>query len=165
MRRLRVKKIASFLVDHTKLKRGLYISRIDGDATTYDLRVCVPNGGDYMANPAMHTIEHLLATYVRDSRWGQQILYAGPMGCRTGFYLITRSVPEQAVIELVRDAFAFIAAYEGEIPGNSAAECGNFREHDLTDAKRWAARYEEILSGWTSDMLAYSWHNRQTVQG
>ena len=130
-----MKKIASFCVDHTKLKPGLYISRIDGDVVTYDIRMRKPNGGDYLQNPAMHTIEHLFATYARNSKFSDSIVYVGPMGCRTGFYLLVRDKMTHAdVIRLLQETFAFIAGYQGEIPGTAEVECGNCREHDLEGA-------------------------------
>ncbi len=151
-----MKKIASFTVNHDILERGMYLSRIDGDAVTYDIRMKIPNGGDYLANPAMHTIEHLFATYARNSAWGDQILYVGPMGCRTGFYLLVRDkVSHQEAITLVQKAMEFIAAYAGEIPGTTSIECGNYLEHDLEDAKKEAAAMAEILKNWTPDRLAY----------
>ena len=103
-----MERIASFCVDHTKLDRGMYISRIDGDVVTYDIRMKKPNGGDYLAVPAAHTIEHLFATYARNSQYGNQVVYVGPMGCRTGFYLLVRdTVSHEQALQLVIDSFAF----------------------------------------------------------
>lgn len=151
-----MKRIASFSVNHDILERGMYLSRIDGDAVTYDIRMKKPNGGDYLANPVMHTVEHLFATYARNSAFTDSILYVGPMGCRTGFYLLVRdAVSHEEAIRLVRESMAFIASYEGEIPGNTSVECGNYLEHDLEGAKREAAAMAEILRGWTPEMLAY----------
>ena len=149
-------RIASFCVDHTKLEKGLYVSRIDGDVVTYDLRMCTPNAGIYLENGALHTIEHLFATYVRNSRWTDGIVYVGPMGCRTGFYFLTRdSIPKEEVISLLRETFRFIAGFEGEIPGAAEAACGNFRDHALAGAKAAAADYAAVLDGWTPERMAY----------
>ena len=113
----KMEKIASFQVDHTKFSVGMYISRIDGDIVTYDIRMVKPNGGVYISNPSLHTIEHLFATYARNSSVADKIIYVGPMGCRTGFYLLTRSLPHNEAISLVKDAYSFIAGFDGEIPG------------------------------------------------
>lgn len=118
-----MEKIASFQVDHTRLLPGMYVSRMDGDVVTYDIRFIQPNTPPYMSTAAMHTIEHLFATYARSSVWGKGIVYVGPMGCRTGFYLLTRTgghpdaVSPAEAIRLVREAMAFIAAFDGDIPG------------------------------------------------
>ncbi len=149
-----MEKIKSFQVDHRKFGVGMYLSRIDGDVTTYDVRMCRPNGGVYLDLDAMHTIEHLFATYAR-SRAGSQIIYVGPMGCRTGFYLLTRDMEHAAAIALTRDALAWIASYEGEIPGNSEEECGNYQAHDLPEARREVLPLLQILENWTPEMLDY----------
>ncbi len=153
---MNMQKIASFTVDHTKLKPGMYTSRVDGDVVTYDLRMRRPNCGDYLSNGVLHTFEHLFATYVRNTEYSDRILYVGPMGCRTGFYLVVRDTisPTQA-IELMRKTCAFIAAFEGEIPGATEVECGNYREQDLAGARIEAARYGEVLRGWTPAQLTY----------
>lgn len=150
-----MEKIASFQVNHNTLERGIYISRIDGDITTFDIRMKKPNGGDYLENAAMHTIEHLFATFARNSRYKERVIYFGPMGCRTGFYFLTRNIPNGEVIKLIEDAFSFIADYEGEIPGVSKIECGNYLEHDLAGAKKEAAEMRDILIGYTEDRLKY----------
>lgn len=151
-----MKRIASFEVDHNQLLPGMYISRVDGDVTTYDLRFVRPNTPPYMEPPAMHTIEHLFATYVRNSQWADQVIYFGPMGCRTGFYFLTRGLPEADVIGLVREALGFIADFEGEIPGSRPEECGNYREHDLAGAREWARKMAGVLENWTIDQLSYT---------
>lgn len=152
-----MKKIASFTVDHDKLERGMYISRIDGDAVTYDIRMKKPNGGDYLSNAALHTVEHLFATFVRNGEFSDSVIYVGPMGCRTGFYLVVRDsvTPEQA-IALVKDTFEFIAGFEGEIPGAKRRECGNYLEHDLAGAKAEAAEMLKVLADWTKEKLKYT---------
>ena len=109
-----MKKIASFTVNHDTLEKGVYISRIDGDAVTYDLRMKKPNNGSFISPKSLHTIEHLLATYVRNSEYSESIIYAGPMGCRSGFYLIVRdNVSKSEVLELVKKSFIFIADFNG----------------------------------------------------
>ena len=153
-----MKTIASFTVNHDTLKKGLYISRVDGDVVTYDLRTIIPNNPEnvYMSNGAMHTFEHLFATFVRNEPCGDKIVYFGPMGCRTGFYLLTRdSLSHGEVIELVRRTLAFIRDYEGEIPGSKKRECGNYREHDLEGARAVAVDMIPVLRDWTEERLRY----------
>lgn len=151
-----MKRIASFAVDHDKLQKGMYVSRIDGDVVTYDIRMKKPNGGDYLPNGAMHTIEHLFATYARNSGWGDRVIYVGPMGCRTGFYLLLRdSVSREQALELVKSSMAFIADFEGKIPGTNRIECGNYLEHDLAGAKAAARDMCAVLDGYTTDKMEY----------
>lgn len=153
-----MKTIASFTVDHDKLDKGMYVSRVDGDVITYDIRMVKPNGGVYLPNPAMHTFEHLFATYVRNSVYSNQIIYVGPMGCRTGFYFLTRdTLSKKKAIDLVRECFAFIADFEGKIPGSERKECGNYLEHDLPGAKAVAADMCKVLEHWTEPMLQYDY--------
>lgn len=150
-------RIQSFQVDHFKLRPGMYISRVDGDVVTYDIRMKTPNAGDYLANGALHTIEHLFATYARSSALAAHIVYFGPMGCRTGFYFLTRGLTHMQAVELTRQAFAFIRDFIGEIPGAAPGECGNWREHDLEGAKAEAAAYLPVLAGVTAeDRLRYA---------
>lgn len=151
-----LKKIASFTINHDTLTPGMYISRIDGDCVTYDLRLKFPNQGDYVAQSALHTLEHLIATFVRSSTASEQVVYFGPMGCRTGFYLILRdSMSKADALQLVRDAFRFAADFEGEIPGAKKIECGNYLEHDLTGAKQEAAAYCSVLSRCSEATMVY----------
>jgi S-ribosylhomocysteine lyase len=151
-----MKKIASFTVDHDKLKKGMYISRIDGDCITYDIRMKIPNGGDYLSASEAHTIEHLFATYARNSKYTDSVIYVGPMGCRTGFYMIMRdNVSHSESIELVREVFEFISKFEGEIPGNKKKECGNYLDHDLPAARSSALDMCSVLADWTEDKLIY----------
>ena len=153
-----MKTIASFTVDYDKLEKGMYVSRVDGDVITYDIRMVKPNGGVYLPSPAMHTFEHLFATYVRNSAYSDQIIYVGPMGCRTGFYFLTRdAVSGEQAIALVRECFAFIADFEGKIPGSERKECGNYLEHDLPGAKATAADMCKVLEHWTEPMLQYDY--------
>jgi S-ribosylhomocysteine lyase len=151
-----MKKIASFTVNHDKLKKGMYISRIDGDVVTYDVRMKLPNGGDYFEMAAAHTLEHLFATYARNSRFEKDVVYVGPMGCRTGFYLLLRdSVSYADAILLVKESMAFVQEFKGAIPGVSHVECGNWLEHDLTGAKALASDLLGALENWTVEKLYY----------
>ena len=148
--------ITSFTINHDVLKPGFYISRIDGDIVTYDIRMVTPNAGRYLTNPALHTFEHLFATYVRNSAFAPHIVYFGPMGCRTGFYFLTQGMRHEDAIELTRQALRFIAEYEGEIPGATAAECGNYLEQDLPGARAAAARMLPVLAHWQAGDLQYT---------
>ena len=151
-----MERIASFSVDHDKLEKGMYVSRVDGDVVTYDIRMKKPNGGDYLGNGELHTFEHLFATYARNSAWKDSVIYVGPMGCRTGFYLLLRDkVSKDDAIRLVQESFAFIRDFEGKIPGSERKECGNYLEHDLPGAKRTAEDMLQVLAGWTEDRLNY----------
>ena len=141
-----MKKITSFTVDHDLITEGMYISRIDGDVTTYDLRTRIPNAGDYMDNLTMHSLEHMFATYVRNSEIADNVIYFGPMGCRTGFYLLTRDVPSADVVRVVKDVLGAIVAHTGEMFGASRKECGNYRELSLDAAKAEAKRYLDALN-------------------
>ncbi|MCD8355331.1 MAG: S-ribosylhomocysteine lyase [Clostridia bacterium] len=151
-----MKRIASFSVNHDVLQPGIYVSRIDGDAVTYDLRFKTPNAGDYISPKALHTLEHLIATYVRNSKYTDGIIYAGPMGCRTGFYLVLRDgITKGQLLELLKETFTFIAGFEGEIPGGKRAECGNYLEHDLQEARQDAQDYLNVLNNVTPDKMTY----------
>lgn len=147
-----MEKIASFKVNHLNLKPGLYVSRRDeknGCAiTTFDLRFTAPNREPVIDSPALHTIEHLGATFLRNSQSKSDIVYFGPMGCRTGFYLIMfGNLESLQVYELVLDMCRFILNFEGKIPGTSAAECGNYLEQNLAMAKYYTERYMTALTG------------------
>ena len=151
-----MKKIASFTVNHDILQKGMYISRIDGDVVTYDIRAKRPNQGDFLPNGAMHTIEHLFATYARNTEFSDSIVYVGPMGCRTGFYLLVRdNISHQNALDLVLNSFKFIANFEGQIPGTNKIECGNYLEHDLAGAKAVAQDIVNVLSNWTVEKMTY----------
>ena len=151
-----MKKIASFTVDHNKIDKGMYVSRIDGDVITYDVRMKKPNGGDYLPYAAAHTIEHLFATFARNTDVADSVVYVGPMGCRTGFYFLTRdNVSYEKAISIVLDSMNFVKDFEGEIPGTSAEECGNYKEHDLIGAKQIAADMVNVLSDWNVEKLNY----------
>lgn len=150
-----MKTIESFRINHDTLVPGLYTSRVDGDVVTYDLRFVHPNTPPFLEVAAMHTLEHLFATYVRNSQYEDHIIYFGPMGCRTGFYFLTRGMTEEQVIALTQETLAFIAAYEGEIPGATKRECGNYLEHDLDGARAYAAAQVKALADWTPTRLVY----------
>ena len=151
-----MEKIASFTIDHTILPKGMYLSRVDANAITYDIRTRRPNVEEVMENGAIHTLEHLFATYVRNSIHKDNIVYFGPMGCRTGFYFITTDKVSKAdAVELTKAAFAFCAEFKGEIPGVSAEECGNYRDHNLDGAKKEASEMCKVLESWTEEMLEY----------
>ena len=141
-----MERIASFSVDHDKIVPGMYISRIDGDITSFDLRTRTPNSGDYMDNVTMHTVEHMLATLLRGSEIGGSVIYFGPMGCRTGFYLLTRNVEPARVLEVLKKALADTVAYRGEVYGASRKECGNYRELDLAAGQRECEAYLAVLN-------------------
>ena len=140
-------RIQSFNVDHDFIEKGMYISRIDGDITTYDMRTRKPNMGDYMDNVTMHSVEHMFATYIRNSAIGDSVIYFGPMGCRTGFYLLVRDLSPETVLKETLLALENIARHDGEMFGNTRKECGNYRELDLDAAKKEAKAYLEVLKG------------------
>ena len=140
-----IQKIQSFTVDHDKLEPGLYISRVDGSVTTYDLRTRKPNAGDYMDNLTMHSVEHLFATYVRSSPIGPQVLYFGPMGCQTGFYLLVDDTPKEQVLEAIELVLRQILAHTGPVFGAVRQECGNYRNLNLEAAQLECGRYLQVL--------------------
>ncbi len=151
-----MERIASFSVNHDKLEKGIYVSRIDGDVISYDIRMKKPNGGDYLPIGAMHTFEHLFATYARNSEFSKSVIYVGPMGCRTGFYLLMRdTVKKQDVIDMVKGAFSYIVKFSGVIPGSKKEECGNYLEHDLDGAKEVAEDMLKVLVNWTEEKMKY----------
>ena len=137
--------IASFTVNHEILDPGFYISRIDGNIITYDLRTRKPNCGDYMDNSTMHSAEHMFATLVRNSEIKDDVIYFGPMGCQTGFYLLVKDRKPVEVFEVVKAVIKEVLAYNGEIFGNSAIECGNYRTLSLEAAKKELEKYLEVL--------------------
>ena len=140
-----MKQIASFSVDHDKIREGMYISRIDGDITSFDLRTRVPNAGSYMDNVTMHSVEHMLATLLRNGSIGEHVIYFGPMGCRTGFYLLTRDLAPDTVRAALQAALEQTLAHEGEVFGATRKECGNYLELDIEAAKRECAAYLNVL--------------------
>ena len=157
-----MQKITSFTIDHIKLVPGVYVSRKDPVGseviTTFDLRMTSPNDEPVMNTAEMHAIEHLAATFLRNHKeFGPKIIYFGPMGCRTGFYLLLAGDYESKdIIELLKEMYAFIVEYEGEIPGASAKDCGNYLDMNLPMAKYLAKKYlEEVLTGITAERLVY----------
>lgn len=154
-----MEKIKSFCVDHDVLEKGMYISRIDGDIVTYDLRMVKPNTPPYLENAGLHTFEHLFATYVRNSSFTDAVIYVGPMGCRTGFYFLCRdSMSHEAVLKLIQDMCRYIIDYEGDIPGAQASkECGNVYDHDLEKAKEYAKDYQEVIKNWQVAQMDYDY--------
>ncbi len=157
-----MEKIPSFTIDHNRLLRGIYVSRKDkvgGDTvTTFDIRMKEPNREPALHPGALHTIEHLAATYLRnDSEWKDSIVYWGPMGCLTGNYLLMKGDLQPAdIMELMKRTFAFVAAFEGDVPGAAPQDCGNWLLHDLPMA-RWEARkyLEEVLENISEENMSY----------
>jgi S-ribosylhomocysteine lyase len=141
-----MRKITSFTVDHDFITEGMYISRIDGDVTTYDLRTRIPNAGDYMDNLTMHSLEHMFATYIRNSEISEDVIYFGPMGCQTGFYLLIRNAEYQNVLKHVKIALEGIISHDGEMFGNSEIECGNCYTLSLDAAKNLSKKYLDVLN-------------------
>ena len=156
-----MEKITSFTIDHIKLQPGVYVSRKDKvgpeTVTTFDLRLTSPNDEPVMNTAEMHTIEHLAATYLRNEPvWKEKVLYFGPMGCRTGFYLLLAGDWTSAeIVPLVRDCFAFIRDFRGEVPGASAKDCGNYLDMNLPMANYWGRKYTQLLENITEDRLVY----------
>jgi len=141
-----IQRITSFTIDHDTLTPGIYISRVDGDITTYDLRTRTPNGGQYMDTRTAHSVEHMFATYVRNSDLSDRVIYFGPMGCRTGFYLLMRDTKPADVLALVKETLQKIIAHEGAVFGAARKECGNYLDLDLGDAKRECEAYLAVLN-------------------
>lgn len=141
-----IRRIASFSVDHDYIEPGVYISRVDGDITTYDLRTRKPNAGDYMDNLTMHSLEHMFATLVRNSEIGNSVIYFGPMGCQTGFYLLVRDKSKDEVYSVIESVLADIVSYGGDMPGQARKECGNYKNLSLEAAKREARSYLSKLA-------------------
>ena len=156
-----MEKIASFTVDHIRLRPGLYVSRKDWVGaeivTTFDLRVTSPNDEPVMNTAEIHTVEHLAATYLRnDPVWKDKVLYFGPMGCRTGFYLLVAGdYTSEDVLPLVKACFAFIAGFDGDVPGASPKDCGNYLDMNLPMAKYWGKRYTKLLENIDKSCMVY----------
>lgn len=151
-----LERIASFSVDHTTLRPGMYLSRQDGDVMTWDLRMKTPNAGDYLSTGGMHALEHLLATYLRNSTQKEHVIYVGPMGCRTGFYLLTQGLSPAQVLDLTRWALDKAATHMDAIPGASAEECGNYQDMDPENARAEASAMLHVLRSWTAADMHYS---------
>ena len=156
-----MEKITSFTIDHIRLQPGLYVSRKDKvgceTVTTFDLRLTSPNDEPVMNTAEMHTMEHLAATYLRNEpNWKDRVLYFGPMGCRTGFYLLLAGdLESEDVLPLVRETFRFIADFSGAVPGASARDCGNYLDMNLPMANYWGRRYAALLEAPGRDRLVY----------
>ena len=156
-----MEKITSFTIDHLKLQPGLYVSRKDKigkeTITTFDLRLTKPNDEPVMNTAEVHTIEHLAATFLRNEpSWKERVLYFGPMGCRTGFYLLLAGdLTSRDVVSLVTDCFRFIRDYRGEVPGASAKDCGNYLDMNLSMANYWGAKYTALLETIDDTRLVY----------
>ncbi len=152
-----MERIASFQVDHNKLQPGLYLSRRDGEVTTFDLRFKKPNTGDLLTNAELHSVEHIIATLLRNSPARDAVIYFGPMGCQTGFYLLfdSRRLTDGDAVELVKSTFAAAADYDGPMPGKSPIECGNYINLDVSLAAAQCAFYRDLVKDWTVERLAY----------
>lgn len=156
-----MEKISSFTIDHNRLQPGLYVSRQDKvgqeTVTTFDLRLVSPNEEPVMNTAEMHTIEHLAATYLRNEpNWKERVLYFGPMGCRTGFYLLLAGAyTSRDVLPLVNDCFRFVANFQGDVPGASAKDCGNYLDMNLPMANYWGHKYSKLLENIDESRLVY----------
>lgn len=155
-------KVASFTIDHDRLLRGVYVSRKDmvGEETltTFDIRLKLPNKEPVLDNPAIHTLEHLLAVYLRgNEEWSDKVIYVGPMGCRTGMYLILKGdLESEDIIELLKDTFKFVMDFDDEIPATTSIECGNYLDHNLVFAKYEAEKfYNEVLLNIKQENMVY----------
>lgn len=156
-----MEKITSFTIDHIRLQPGLYVSRKDHvgseTVTTFDLRITKPNEEPVMNTAEVHTIEHLGATFLRNEpNWKDRVLYFGPMGCRTGFYLLLAGdLSSRDILSLVKDCFRFISEYTGEVPGASPRDCGNYLDMNLSMANYWGKRYSTVLENIDDSRLVY----------
>ena len=152
-----MERIASFCVDHTKLDRGMYLSRQDGDVLTWDIRMKKPNHGDYLSTGSAHTLEHLFATYARNSAVKDGVIYVGPMGCRTGFYLLLAGdLTSEEIVPLMKGLFTFMRDYKDAVPGACAKDCGNYLDMNLPMANYLGKRYlEQVLYNIKEDRLVY----------
>jgi S-ribosylhomocysteine lyase len=146
MRKENINRIASFSGNHDYIIPGVYISRIDGDITTYDMRTRVPNKGDYMDNLTMHSVEHMFATYVRNSQISDRVIYFGPMGCQTGFYLLVRNSDDKETLGVIMQTLEKIINHSGEMFGAVREECGNYKNLSLDAAKAECKRYLDALN-------------------
>ncbi len=156
-------KVSSFTVDHDRLLRGVYVSRIDSvgteKVTTFDVRMKLPNADNYLPVPAIHTIEHIMAVYLRtvvSADFSDKVLYVGPMGCRTGMYLLLKGEhTSKEIVSVLVDLFKYIKDFDGEVPATTSIECGNYKEHDLEGAKKEAREYLEVLENIKEENLNY----------
>ena len=152
-----MERIASFTVDHEVLVPGLYLSRRDGSVVAFDLRFKKPNTGDLLSNSQMHSVEHLVATLLRNSAGKDAVVYFGPMGCQTGFYFLFDGdkLTNGQAIALLQAVFAQAAVYDGPMPGCSAAECGNYRNLSVEEGRACCAWYSRLIDRWTEEKLTY----------
>lgn len=150
-----MERIKSFTINHNVLDPGFYISREDGDVITYDLRTRKPNHGDYMSNAAMHSVEHMFATYSRNSELGDRVVYFGPMGCQTGFYLLMRDTAPGEVFALTKKVLQQIIDHDGPVFGASAIECGHYENLSLDAAKEEARKYLQVLEAQKNREFTY----------
>ena len=150
-----MKTVPNFEIDHNILEKGIYLNKIDDDITTYDIRMKAPNREPVLTNSAIHTIEHIFKTYAINTEFGDSIIYFGPMGNRTGFYLLTRRLSDNYSIQFIKDAFQYIADFWGRIPGASPEECSNCLEHNLPQAKEEAKLFLEVIKDWSKENLEY----------
>ena len=152
-----MERIASFTVNHDVLVPGLYLSRRDGDVTTFDLRFKKPNTGDLLTNAQMHSVEHIIATLLRNSPEKDAVIYFGPMGCQTGFYFLFdgEQLSNANAVRLLQRVFTAAAKFDGAMPGASARECGNYRNLDVELARRCCAYYADVIADWSEEKLVY----------
>ena len=152
-----MERIKSFTINHDILMPGFYISRVDGDITTYDMRTRRPNMGNYMSDLTMHSVEHMFATYIRNSEIADDVVYFGPMGCRTGFYLLLAGDYESKdIVPLITEMFIFIRDFHDEVPGASAKDCGNYLDMNLNMANWLADKYlNNVLFNISEERLVY----------
>ncbi len=153
-------KVASFTIDHDRLLKGIYVSRKDHigkeTVTTFDVRIKRPNIEPPVEMAAMHTLEHLIAVYLRESKWSEEIVYVGPMGCRTGMYIIFKGDLKPAdVLEPIRKAFEYVVDFQGKVPATTSKECGNYLDHNLTFAKYESKIYLETLNNMKKENMVY----------
>ena len=152
-----MERIASFTVDHTVLVPGLYLSRRDGTTVTFDLRFKKPNTGDLLSNAELHSVEHVIATLLRNSPQNDSVVYFGPMGCQTGFYFLFdgEKLSNANAVRLLQRVFTAAAKFDGAMPGASARECGNYRNLDVELARRCCAYYADVIADWSEEKLVY----------
>lgn len=157
-----ISRITSFSVDHDYITPGIYISRIDGDITTYDMRTRTPNAGDYMDNITMHSVEHMLATFFRNSDISENIIYFGPMGCRTGFYLLVRNEPSERVLGEVKLALKKTIEHKGDVFGATRKECGNYKELNIESARKECSGYLKVLENYGA--IDFKYKNQEDMK-
>ena len=152
-----MERIASFTVDHTVLVPGLYLSRRDGTTVTFDQRFKKPNTGDLLSNAELHSVEHIIATLLRNSPQKDAVIYFGPMGCQTGFYFLFdgEQLSNANAVRLLQRVFTAAAKFDGAMPGASARECGNYRNLDVELARRCCAYYADVIADWSEEKLVY----------